>query len=365
MKSSVALIAFLALTSGAPSRGVRHKHHDHKRDNVVTVIEYVEKVTPHATEEAFPHPTENSSEPSEVPPSPTKDASRPSEAPPSTAELSVFGDLAAFSEPHSEFEDGIHDCGTLPLGQGVIAVDWISGLTGGYTTIMNLNGDTSNVCTDGFYCSYACRAGESKTQWPFPQPESGISVGGLLCKKGKLYRPNTSEKFLCAWGKNSASFVSHIDRHIAICRTDYPGSENMNIPTFLKAGSTAPVSVVDQATYYHTFENKRTSTQYYVNNAGVSLQKGCDWGDAESKVGNWAPLTLGASFFEGLTYLSLSPNPETDGIPNFNAKIEASPGAKIVGSCSIQNGVYYSDGNVMKNGCTVTVVSGSANFVFY
>ena len=50
---------------------------------------------------------------------------------------------------------------------------------------MNENGDTSSNCKDGYYCSYACQAGMSKTQWPSEQPSNGMSIGGLYCKNGK------------------------------------------------------------------------------------------------------------------------------------------------------------------------------------
>jgi len=32
-----------------------------------------------------------------------------------------------------------------------------------------------------------------------------------------------------------------------------------------------------------------TSAHYYANNAGVSIQDGCRWGQDGGEVGNWAP----------------------------------------------------------------------------
>lgn len=90
---------------------------------------------------------------------------------------------------------------------------------------MNENGDTSSNCKDGYYCSYACQAGMSKTQWPSEQPSNGMSIGGLYCKNGKLYRSNTDNDYLCEWGSKDVNFVSEISEDVAICRTDYPGSE--------------------------------------------------------------------------------------------------------------------------------------------
>lgn len=309
MKSAFALTLLLAAASAAPTQ---HRHHEHKRDTGST--------NPFA------------------------------------------GDLSAFVDPTVAFEDGVHDCSSLPTGQGVIPVSWISGLQGGYTSIMNLNGDTSSTCTDGFYCSYACQAGMSKTQWPSNQPSSGMSVGGLICKAGKLYRSNPDQKYLCAWDKQTASFVSKLSKDVAICRTDYPGSENMNVPTLLQAGGSAPVSVVQAETYF-TWKGGKTSAQYYVNNAGVGVKDGCIWGTAGSGVGNWAPVVLGAGQTSGTTYLSLIPNPNNKDAPNYNIKIVGADGSSTTGSCSYENGSYK--GGNGSDGCTFTCSSGKAQFVFY
>ncbi|CAK9437003.1 uncharacterized protein LODBEIA_P14780 [Lodderomyces beijingensis] len=273
--------------------------------------------------------------------------------------ISISGDLSAFSNPLEKFQDGVHSCDSVPTGQGVISVNWISGLDGGWTTIMNGNGDTSQKCKDGYYCSYACQAGMSKTQWPSEQPSNGISVGGLLCKNGKLYRSNQDQDYLCSWGANNVKFDSQISKNVAICRTDYPGSENMNIPTLLSAGGDAPVSVVNGDNYY-TWKGGRTSAQYYVNNAGVSIQDGCVWGTEGSGVGNWAPVVLGAGTTGGKTYLSLIPNPNNTEKPNYNIRIEG--GDDSQGDCKYENGNYNGHGT---DGCTVTVNSGNAKFVFY
>ncbi|WPK22943.1 hypothetical protein PUMCH_000166 [Australozyma saopauloensis] len=311
MKSALAFTLLLAAASAAPAN---HRHHDHKRDN-----------------------NGGSSNP-------------------------FAGDLSAFSDPTKPFEDGVHDCSSLPTGQGVIAVDWISGLNGGYTSIMNLQGGTSNTCSDGYYCSYACQAGMSKTQWPSNQPSNGMSVGGLLCKGGKLYRSNPDQQYLCNWDKQTASFVSKLSKDVAICRTDYPGSENMNNPTLLQAGGSAPVSVVHAETYF-TWKNGKSSAQYYVNNAGVTVQNGCVWGSAGSGVGNWAPVVLGAGQNGGNTYLSLIPNPNNKDAPNYNIKIVGADGSSTVGTCKYENGSYQ--GGNGSDGCTFTVTGGTAQFVFY
>ncbi|CCF55769.1 hypothetical protein KAFR_0A03340 [Kazachstania africana CBS 2517] len=277
----------------------------------------------------------------------------------STSTSSISGDLTAFEDPTVEFQDGTIACTDFPSGQGVIPVDWVD--MGGYTSIMNFDGDTSTTCQDGYYCSYACQAGMSKTQWPSEQPSDGRSVGGLYCQNGYLYRSNTDTNYLCEWGQESASAVNNVSESIALCRTDYPGSENMNVPTLVEAGSSQPISVVNEDTYY-MWEGQKTSTQYYVNNAGVSVEDGCIWGTEGSGVGNWAPVVLGAGYTDGNTYLSIIPNPNNKSAPNYNVKIVATDGSTINGDCSYVDGVFSGDNS---DGCTVTVTSGSAQFVFY
>lgn len=274
----------------------------------------------------------------------------------------IAGDLTPYQDPLEEFEDGVHDCDKVPTGQGVIPITWIDAIKGGWSLIMSGDGtQTSETCKDGFYCSYSCAAGMSKTQWPENQPGSGASVGGLQCRGGKLYKTQPDAKHLCLWGAQTAGFISKIDKDVAICRTDYPGSENMNIPTLLTANGNASCSVVDSDSYFK-WKGGKTSSQYYVNNAGVSVAEGCIWGTAGSGVGNWAPVVLGAGTTGGKTYLSLIPNPNNKDKPNYNIKIVADEGANVVGDCKYENGQYTGSGS---DGCTVTVVSGKANFVFY
>lgn len=381
MKSSIlSLIAVATVAMAAPLEGHRHHKHDlHKRD-VVTKVVYVNGQGQTITPSASAAPTEAasstvativSSAAAAVSSAASSAASPASQAGSSETSSStgsssggsggISGDLSSFSGPNNKFEDGVHKCSLVPTGQGVISVDWISGLNGGWTSIMNENGDTSSNCQDGYYCSYACQAGMSKTQWPSEQPSSGISVGGLYCKNGYLYKTNSDSDYLCSWGEQTATFVSEISKDVAICRTDYPGSENMNIPTLLEGGGEAPVSVVDSASYY-TWKGGKTSTQYYVNNAGVSVEDGCIWGTDGSGVGNWAPVVLGAGMTNGKTYLSLIPNPNNKDAPNYNIKIVGASGANVVGDCKYEDGSYNGSGS---DGCTVTVTSGSANFVFY
>lgn len=273
----------------------------------------------------------------------------------------ISGDLSSFSGPSEEFQDGTISCSDFPSGQGVISLDWLG--FGGWSGIQKYSGDyteNKDSCEEGDYCSYACQPGMSKTQWPSSQPANGVSVGGLLCKNGKLYRSDTSSKYLCSWGADSARVVSELSQDVAICRTDYPGTENMVIPTLVTAGGESVLSVVDQSSYY-AWQGKSTSCQYYVNNAGVSVEDGCVWGSDGSGVGNWAPLNFGAGKAGGITYLSLIPNPNNKEAANFNVKIVAEDGASVNGNCVYENGSY----NGGANGCTVSVTSGRGKFVLY
>lgn len=268
--------------------------------------------------------------------------------------------VSAYSTINSNFEDGTIDCSSFPSDvPGVMSLDYLG--FGGWSGIYNPSDNNSpNKCTEGSYCSYSCQPGMSKTQWPSDQPANGVSVGGLICKNGKLYRTNSEKKNLCEWGLESAVVVSELSDSVSICRTDYPGTENMVIPTIVGPGSTAALTTVDQSTYYQ-WQGKGTSAQYYVNNAGVSQEKGCVWGEAGSGVGNWAPLNFGAGSVNGITYLSLIPNPNNKTPANFNVKIVAIDGAVVNGECKYENGVYSGG----ENGCTVTVTKGQAKFVLY
>lgn len=271
----------------------------------------------------------------------------------------IAGDLDAYVSPSGSFEDGKIACSDFPSGNGVISLDWLE--LGGWASIMDANGDASSTCEDGEYCSYACQSGMAKTQWPADQPSDGRSLGGLYCKDGYLYRTNTDADNLCEWGKNSTIVKSSIKKDIAICQTDYPGSENMVIPTLLEAGSSSPLTTIDEDTYYQ-WSGSKTSAQFYVNNAGVSVDGGCTWGSSSQGVGNYAPLVIGAGYTDGKAYISLIPNPNNKDAANFDVTITAADGSDVEGECSYSNGKFSGDND---DGCTVTVVSGNAVVTFH
>ena len=277
---------------------------------------------------------------------------------------SIYGDLSPFAAPTTEFVDGTIPCGTFPgaKGQGIINLDHLG--FGGYSGIYHPDTSTGGSCTEGAYCSYACQLGMSKTQWPFEQPSNGVSVGGLLCKNGFLYRTNTNTNFLCEWGIDSAAVVSelltllpsaepttqvpkHGDPHCCVCwriEHSYRCQPGNILPHLLGWQDFCPI---------------------LVNNAGVSWTDGCLWGTPGSGVGNWAPLNFGAGYDSGVSYLSLIKNPNNVDAANFNVKIVGQPGSNVVGTCIYEGGVYTSAAGNNKDGCTVGVTSGRAQFVLY
>lgn len=111
----------------------------------------------------------------------------------STSETSAAAQSSSTSSSSSSnagsgtFEDGVLSCDEFPSAQGVVSLDWLG--FGGWSGIENSDGSTGGSCKEGSYCSYACQPGMSKTQWPAEQPANGVSVGGLLCKNGKLALP--------------------------------------------------------------------------------------------------------------------------------------------------------------------------------
>ncbi|CAB65613.1 putative secreted beta-glucosidase PSU1 [Schizosaccharomyces pombe] len=256
------------------------------------------------------------------------------------------------------FQDGVYDCTDFPSDQsGVVALDYLG--YGGYSGIQIGDGAGSS-CVEGAYCSYACSPGMLKTQWPSTQPSDGETRGGLLCKGGKLYRTNTAYDNLCENGVGTASVQNTLGQGVAICQTDYPGSENMVIPTYVGGGATSPLSVTDNANYFQ-WEGKGTSAQYYVNKAGYTAEQGCQWGTSSGDYGNWSPLVFGAGMTDGTTWLSISQNPLTSQLANYNVKIVGADGASVSGTCVFENGAFQNGGS----GCTVGITSGSGVFVFY
>jgi hypothetical protein len=174
-----------------------------------------------------------------------------------------------------------------------------------------------------------------------------------------LYLTNPASQYLCEWGQQSSFVVNTLSESVAICRTDYPGTENMVVPTVVNGNDTLPITVVDEDSYFK-WQGKLTSAQYYVNKAGGSASSQCLWGTASDDFGNWAPVNFGAGYTGGIAWLSIMYNPlQTSAKLDYNVKIECSSGT-MNGECVYENGVIQQGGN----GCTVAC-NGVCHFVLY
>ncbi|KAJ6107734.1 Secreted beta-glucosidase sun1 [Penicillium sp. IBT 18751x] len=274
----------------------------------------------------------------------------------------------------SEFPDGELDCSTFPSDYGAVALDYLG--IGGWSGIQYLTmvdevissivtAVTGDSCTSGAMCSYACPPGYQKSQWPSTQGSTGQSIGGLECKNGKLYRTNTEYQQICIEGTGGVNIRNELSEQVAVCRTDYPGTESETVPLLAAAGASHPLTCPDGETYFK-WDNKTTSAQYYVNNKGVSAEKGCQWGDGSEPIGNWAPMNFGVGYSAGSTWLSMFKNePTTDADLDFKVKLV---GDDLSDNCSYDGaGNFYNNAGKITsgNGCTVSSSSGDAYFVFY
>lgn len=274
------------------------------------------------------------------------------------------------------FPNGKIDCSEFPSSYGAVAADWIGlrGWTGVQKTpgfSIGLNAAISEIetaiageaCVPGSFCSYACPPGYQKSQWPQAQGVTGQSIGGLFCNhRGKLELSRLSKKQLCTPGVGNIRIKNSLNKNVAVCRTDYPGTESETIALDVLPGSTVKVTCPDSKEYYRTKENKPTSAQYYINPSGYRVKDACTWGSSGTDIGNWAPVNMGVGKGDsGSIYVSLFQNAPTNpnGVLDFNINIIGD----VSGSCAYRNGKFYKDGVPSPTGCTV-VVNGQAQFDF-
>ncbi|EMC99330.1 hypothetical protein BAUCODRAFT_65876 [Baudoinia panamericana UAMH 10762] len=290
---------------------------------------------------------------------------------------------ASTSGVNTPFPDGQLSCSTFPSQYGAVSVDWIGlgGWTGiqspgsnngGYSDIMTQDKNTcpsgTNCCQEGMFCSYACPAGYQKSQWPSTQGKTGQSVGGLLCSGGKLHLTNPSlTGNLCMTGASEVTVLINntLSSNVAVCRTDYPGTEGETVPVNTQPNSVSNLTCPDASNYY-TWEGGFTSAQYYVNPYGVPVADACQWGSSANPTGNWAPLNLGVGYTGGNAWLSIFQNlPTTSELLNFTVEVV---GDNLAGKCRYSNGQYCGGENYQTcsstTGCTVSMSSGTATFVF-
>lgn len=309
------------------------------------------------------------------PPPPPKTTSTP--PPPKSTPAAPVAN-AAFSDDDSsggedaEFPSGKIKCSTFPSKYGAVAADWLGfdkwlGLQvlpdfgPGVSAINNIiTGITGDTCKPGTMCSYACKPGYQKSQWPQAQGLTGQSIGGLWCNSdGYLELTRPEVKQICIPGQGGVFVKNELNQVVTLCRTDYPGTEGMYIPTEAQPGQTLPVTNPSQSSYY-SWQGKMTSAQYYINPAGMGKDKACIWGTASSTPdsGNWAALNAGVGQApDGTTFVSVFLNkPTSNASPTYNVAIE---GGNSV--CKYENGQWYGgDG-----GCTTGVAPGGKATIRY
>jgi SUN family beta-glucosidase len=325
------------------------------------------------------------------PPAPTTTSAAPpsstSDPPQSTTSQSSSGGSSYSSGGvDSEFPSGTIPCSTFPSSYGAVAADWLKfNLWTGIQLVPDYNpgdGAISNIatvpekqggnCQSRAFCSYQCPEGYLKSQWPAAQGNTGQSIGGLYCNSnGMLELSRPSVKQLCIKGTGQVKVQNTLNSQVAICRTDYPGTESETVGLSTGAGSTHDLACPDASSYY-MHQGSFTSAQYYINPMGVSVGDGCQWQDASitgpwygspGNIGNWAPVNLGVGKGPaGTTFISLLPNDPTNpsGTLDFNIKITGD----IVGQCEYKGGHYYNGGNLDDTGCTVSLVRGHNFTVF-
>ncbi|KAI0391679.1 beta-glucosidase-domain-containing protein [Xylariaceae sp. FL0594] len=268
----------------------------------------------------------------------------------------------------ADFPDGELDCDTFPSDYGALPLDYLglggwSGLqfTPNFHSLKDSfisfieTGVAKPSGQTGFY-SYACPEGYVKSQWPKAQGNTGQSIGGLYCNsngKLELTRGDVSKK-LCEKGIPGISIKNKMSIGTSVCRTDYPGTENMVIPLDATPGGTFQLANIASNNYY-VWQGKSTTLQYYVNKKGVMAEKGCRWVCDEDPegCGNWAPINIGVGQADsGETFLSIFPNAAvSQAVLDFNIDISGDNN----GECYYHVGEGFAGSS---KGCTTGIPSG-------
>ncbi|CAG8976585.1 hypothetical protein HYALB_00002098 [Hymenoscyphus albidus] len=313
-------------------------------------------------------------------PSPEPTPSKSVESPKETVVPSDSGSNSEYKVPSGEgdigadFPSGKIPCSSFPSKYGAISLEWLklggwSGIQAvpDYTTlsktISTIHTSVSGGCNPGAFCSYACPEGYQKSQWPEAQGSTGQSIGGLFCNsKGMLELSRPTHKQICVQGAGGVKVQNKLRKNVAICRTDYPGTESETIPLDTQPGGIYELTCPEASDYYQ-WEGKATSAQYYVNPAGVPVEKACQWGRPGTNMGNWAPLNIGCGKTAAGTFISVFRNTPTnmDGSLDFTITITGD----VSGKCVYKNNKFYNNGVESPTGCTAAVNNGgTATFVF-
>ena len=314
-----------------------------------------------------PPPPSSSAEPTSAPPpAPTSYAASPSGGSGRSDGGGSGGSLGGATGLDADFPDKEISCKTFPSKYGALATEWM-GLGGwsGIQKVPNYKWGMASIsyietavsgqsCESGQFCGYSCPAGYVQTQWPEAQGSTGQSVGGLYCNEdGVLELSRPSHKKLCEKGIGNIKIKNKMNQNVPVCRTLYPGTENMVVPLDATPGGTFDLANVKSSNYY-VWNNKATTLQYYVNQPGVPVDVGCDWKCKENpdECGNWAPTIIGTGESDdGITYLSVFPNkPTSSANLKFNIKITGD----VTEECELKGGQY----SVSNDGCTVSFSRG-------
>jgi len=321
--------------------------------------QFFEKVT--STSKPAPKPT-----PTPKPKPPPKEEKPKEEKPKEDPKPDLTGDPVDRVFPNKKVK-----CNKFPSDYGAVQIPWST--TEGWATIMkvgklipgvklnNIEVAVKGGCFGGAVCSYACPPGYQKTQWPNDnQGLTGQSVGGLYCNdEGFLELTRPQHTKLCEPGAGGVFIRNELPGTAAVCRTDYPGSEEMNIPIDTRPGSTYPLTNPKSSEYY-VWEGMPTTAQYYVNPLDVPVDDACTWNSKSrpDAAGNWAPTCIGVGKDDsGITYLSVFPNaPTSIALLDFDIEIEGD----VSGECWLRNGQYSQN-----NGCTVGIKDGGQATVVF
>ncbi|KAI3401735.1 hypothetical protein diail_9399 [Diaporthe ilicicola] len=299
-------------------------------------------------------------------------------APKATASSSSSSSSSGASGVDADFPDGELDCDSLPSEYGAVAVTqvensgWgglldvgLNAFTVGSTKAISSYSAPSGGLSPGMFGTYQCPEGYDMAQWPEgAQGATGQSIGGIWCGlDNKLYltRADSSKK-LCQPGAGNVKVINKLSDKVSLCKTAYPGKEDMVLSNVVEAGATYNL--------YNPYQNKSyqwngasTSAQYYVNLKGLDKDIACQWTSPEpysSNAGNWAGVNLGTSVDDdGTTFLSIFHNTPTSNTPlDFN--IELSGDISSTCKYSYSSNSFNPDNG---NGCTVAASAGGTIYV--
>jgi hypothetical protein len=301
---------------------------------------------------------------SEPPPPPPKPSTTSTPPPPPPSPSPSKPDYSEGID--SDFPSGEIDCSEFPSAWGAVGLDWLE--MSGWSGIQNIPGYVKGAlsistihtaiegdsCEPNSMCSYACPAGYQKSQWPDAQGSTLQSIGGLYCNSdGKLELTRKESNRLCEKGQGGVFVQNDLDEVVTLCRTDYPGTENMVIPVECGPGELCEVTNPLQDEF--KWNDMLTSAQYYVQKKGYTKEFSCKWVVPEDPegAGNWSPSIFGVGKVGGITYLSIFPNlPTSHAELDFNMELKGDVNAE----CSLIDGVYAQSAT----GCTTGLSTGKA-----